>query len=115
MAPTRELAQQIEKDTKRFAEAMGIRTYSVVGGISIEEQGFVFECLHFIVRSDVVCVLLHEMNRLFFFPSCLGFGLREGCEILIGTPGRICDCLESRYIVLNQCNYLVMDEVAILS
>jgi ATP-dependent RNA helicase DDX23/PRP28 len=38
------------------------------------------------------------------------FLMREGCEIIIGTPGRLIDCLENRYIVFNQCNYVVLDE-----
>ncbi|PIA58890.1 hypothetical protein AQUCO_00400029v1 [Aquilegia coerulea] len=33
-----------------------------------------------------------------------------GCEIVVATPGRLIDCLEGQYIVLNQCNYLVLDE-----
>ncbi|AAF98437.1 Similar to RNA helicases [Arabidopsis thaliana] len=36
--------------------------------------------------------------------------LSQGCEIVIATPGRLLDCLERRYVVLNQCNYLVLDE-----
>ena len=39
-----------------------------------------------------------------------GFLLREGMEIIVGTPGRINDCLESQYLVLNQANYVVLDE-----
>jgi ATP-dependent RNA helicase DDX23/PRP28 len=39
-----------------------------------------------------------------------GFKLRLGCEIVIGTPGRLVDVLENRYLVLNQCTYVVMDE-----
>jgi len=39
-----------------------------------------------------------------------GFALRRGCEIVIATPGRLNDCIERRYIVLNQCNYVVLDE-----
>lgn len=40
MAPTRELAQQIEGEAKRFAEPMGYKTVSIVGGKAIEEQQF---------------------------------------------------------------------------
>ncbi|KFK44687.1 hypothetical protein AALP_AA1G290500 [Arabis alpina] len=36
--------------------------------------------------------------------------LSKGCEIVIATPGRLLDCLERRYVVLNQCNYVVLDE-----
>lgn len=38
------------------------------------------------------------------------FELRKGVEIVIGTPGRIQDCLEKCYTVLNQCYYVVLDE-----
>ena len=54
-----------------------LRVVSIVGGQSIEDQGF---------------------------------KLRQGCEIVIATPGRLLDCLERRYAVLNQCNYVVLDE-----
>jgi ATP-dependent RNA helicase DDX23/PRP28 len=64
MAPTRELAQQIEDETVKFARFLDIRVVSIVGGQSIEEQGF---------------------------------KLRQGCEIVIATPGRLLDCLERRY------------------
>eukprot|EP00242_Pyramimonas_sp_CCMP2087_P002236 CAMPEP_0198230128 /NCGR_PEP_ID=MMETSP1445-20131203/114493_1 /TAXON_ID=36898 /ORGANISM="Pyramimonas sp., Strain CCMP2087" /LENGTH=776 /DNA_ID=CAMNT_0043910635 /DNA_START=98 /DNA_END=2431 /DNA_ORIENTATION=+ len=77
MAPTRELAQQIEEETVKFAHFMDYRVVSVVGGQSIEEQGF---------------------------------KLRRGCEVVVATPGRLLDCLESRYTVLNQCNFVVLDE-----
>ncbi|KAJ8640336.1 hypothetical protein MRB53_017030 [Persea americana] len=77
MAPTRELAQQIEDETVKFAHYLGIKVVSIVGGQSIEEQGF---------------------------------KLRQGCEVVIATPGRLIDCLERRYAVLNQCNYVVLDE-----
>ncbi|WCJ41568.1 Pre-mRNA-splicing ATP-dependent RNA helicase prp28 [Euphorbia peplus] len=78
MAPTRELAQQIEDETVKFARYLGgIKVVSVVGGKSIEEQGF---------------------------------RIRQGCEVVIATPGRLLDCLERRYAVLNQCNYVVLDE-----
>ncbi|GAB2211634.1 hypothetical protein Droror1_Dr00024958 [Drosera rotundifolia] len=77
MAPTRELAQQIEDETVKFAHYLGIKVVSIVGGQSIEEQGF---------------------------------KIRQGCEVVIATPGRLLDCLERRYCVLNQCNYVVLDE-----
>lgn len=77
LAPTRELAQQIEVETRKLAKYTGYRVVSVVGGQSIEDQGF---------------------------------ALRRGCEILVATPGRLVDCIERRYAVLNQCNYVVLDE-----
>lgn len=77
LAPTRELAQQIEEETIKLAHYTAYRVASVVGGQSIEEQGS---------------------------------KLRRGCEIVIATPGRLIDCLERHYAVLNQCNYVVLDE-----
>ncbi|MFS8030837.1 putative RNA helicase [Helianthus anomalus] len=71
LAPTRELAQQIEEETVKFARYLGIKVVSIVGGQSIEEQGF---------------------------------KIRQRCEVVIATPGRLIDCLERRYIVLTQCN-----------
>lgn len=40
LAPTRELAQQIEEETIKFGKELGVRTVSIIGGISREEQGF---------------------------------------------------------------------------
>lgn len=39
MAPTRELAQQIEEETIKFGQHLNIRTVSIIGGASREEQG----------------------------------------------------------------------------
>lgn len=40
MAPTRELAQQIEAETAKFAVPLGYTCVSIVGGRSVEEQQF---------------------------------------------------------------------------
>ncbi|XP_074331614.1 DEAD-box ATP-dependent RNA helicase 21-like isoform X3 [Apium graveolens] len=77
MAPTRELAQQIEHEIVKFARYLGIKVVSIVGGKSIDEQAL---------------------------------KIRQGCEVMIATPGRLIDCLERQYVVLNQCNYVVLDE-----
>ncbi|KXZ50152.1 hypothetical protein GPECTOR_17g788 [Gonium pectorale] len=77
LAPTRELAQQIEEETHKLAHYTNYRVTSVVGGQSIEEQGA---------------------------------KLRKGSEIVIATPGRLLDCIDRHYAVLNQCNYVVLDE-----
>lgn len=36
--------------------------------------------------------------------------MRDGVHIIVGTPGRINECLELTYMVLNQCSYCVLDE-----
>jgi ATP-dependent RNA helicase DDX23/PRP28 len=40
LAPTRELAQQIELEAKKFATPLGFTVVSIVGGHSIEEQAY---------------------------------------------------------------------------
>lgn len=40
LAPTRELAQQIEEETVKFGQPLGVKVVSVIGGLSREEQGF---------------------------------------------------------------------------
>ncbi|PVZ97594.1 hypothetical protein BB558_006445 [Smittium angustum] len=40
LAPTRELAQQIEQEALKFANHLGFKCVSIVGGHSIEEQSF---------------------------------------------------------------------------
>jgi ATP-dependent RNA helicase DDX23/PRP28 len=39
-----------------------------------------------------------------------GSQLRQGCEVVIATPGRLLDCLQKGYVVLKQCSYVVMDD-----
>lgn len=77
MAPTRELAQQIEKEFVKLTEGTRLRSVVVVGGKSAEEQGSI---------------------------------ISRGVEVVIGTPGRIEDCLKKRTLVLNQCFFFVLDE-----
>ncbi|TDZ17808.1 Pre-mRNA-splicing ATP-dependent RNA helicase PRP28 [Colletotrichum sidae] len=40
LAPTRELVQQIEAEAKKFAEPLGFRVMSMVGGHAVEEQSY---------------------------------------------------------------------------
>lgn len=40
LSPTRELAQQTEEETAKFAKFLNYRAVSIVGGQNIEEQGF---------------------------------------------------------------------------
>eukprot|EP00754_Rhynchopus_humris_P046892 Rhum_TRINITY_DN6414_c0_g1::Rhum_TRINITY_DN6414_c0_g1_i1::g.20082::m.20082/K12858/DDX23, PRP28; ATP-dependent RNA helicase DDX23/PRP28 len=36
--------------------------------------------------------------------------IRGGAEVVVGTPGRLCELLSKKYIVLSQCNYVILDE-----
>lgn len=79
MAPTRELALQIDSEmSKLLSTCKGrITTFGVVGGQSIQNQAA---------------------------------QLRKGVHVVVGTPGRINECIEMAYMVLNQCCYIVLDE-----
>jgi ATP-dependent RNA helicase DDX23/PRP28 len=77
MAPTRELAQQIDEEAVKLMLYTTFQSFCIVGGQDIEDQGA---------------------------------KLRNGVHLVTGTPGRLVDCLESNYLVLNQCNYIVLDE-----
>eukprot|EP00659_Diplonema_papillatum_P012000 gene12000-18534_t len=39
-----------------------------------------------------------------------GAEIRRGAELIVGTPGRLCDLLNRHYLVLPQCNYVILDE-----
>ena len=78
MAPTRELALQINVEFGKLLACQGnVVSLAVVGGQSITEQAT---------------------------------KLRNGVHVVVGTPGRINDCVEMAYLVLNQCSYIVLDE-----
>jgi ATP-dependent RNA helicase DDX23/PRP28 len=78
LAPTRELALQIDAEFQKILSFMPkILSMSVVGGQPIQNQAQ---------------------------------KLRQGVHIVVGTPGRMNDCLEMSYMVLNQCCYVVLDE-----
>eukprot|EP00171_Calliarthron_tuberculosum_P016573 IDg16573t1 len=77
LSPTRELAQQIELETRNFAEPLGIRVVSVIGGQDLDLQA-------------------QELQR--------------GTEIIICTPGRMCDLISRRMAALGNCNFVVLDE-----
>ncbi|XP_058791275.1 probable ATP-dependent RNA helicase DDX17 isoform X2 [Phymastichus coffea] len=77
LAPTRELAQQIQQVADDFGHASGIRNTCLYGGAPKGAQA-----------RD----------------------LDSGVEIIIATPGRLLDFLESGRTNLKRCTYLVLDE-----
>lgn len=78
IAPTRELALQIEKDAKALTKHTNMPVYSVLGGIDYHKQKD-------FVRDNVI-------------------------DILVATPGRLIDFLNSSDIYLDQLDFLVIDE-----
>jgi len=77
MAPTRELACQIQAEAERFGRCIGVSSVCIYGGAPRGPQ-------------------LRE--------------IRQGRHLVVGTPGRLNDCLEVGQLHLNLCTYLVLDE-----
>jgi len=88
LAPTRELAKQIYDETVKLSQ------FCRDSRLQTERDD----------RVKVVCMVggesIVEQSSL----------ASNGCDILIGTPGRILDCLERHFLVLNQANYVMMNE-----
>lgn len=77
IAPTRELAQQIDEQFRDFSQGLGMYSTLVVGGVPADRQ-------------------IRELKRRPNF--------------IIGTPGRLKDLMNRRYINLEFVNTLVLDE-----
>ncbi len=77
LAPTRELAQQIEAAIRGFGAGLRLATAVVVGGVGRRPQE----------------------ERM-----------RRGPDIVVGTPGRICDLMNTRHLRLDEVSHFVLDE-----
>ncbi|RYQ98339.1 hypothetical protein Ahy_B08g094393 isoform B [Arachis hypogaea] len=77
LAPTRELAVQIQQEATKFGASSRIKSTCIYGGVPKGPQ----------VRD-----------------------LQKGVEIVIATPGRLIDMLESNHTNLRRVTYLVLDE-----
>ena len=77
LAPTRELALQIEEALRSLGEGQRLRILAILGGTSRHAQ----------------------VQRM-----------RPGVDIVIGTPGRVCDLLSTGELKLHQVRYFVLDE-----
>ncbi|QBQ53591.1 ATP-dependent RNA helicase RhlB [Nitrosococcus wardiae] len=77
LAPTRELAIQINKDAQLLGRHTGLRCIVVYGGANYRKQ-----------------------RRL----------LEQGCDILIGTPGRLIDYYKQQIVGFKKVRVVVLDE-----
>ena len=71
----------------------------------------------FLLLEEIPSRIKYALFKHFFFSflNSLSFlfqakDLGKGCEVVVATPGRIKDCLDQRFLVLNQCNYIILDE-----
>jgi ATP-dependent RNA helicase RhlE len=77
LAPTRELALQIDETVRALSVNMRLRTVVIIGGASRFKQ----------VEA-----------------------MRRGADIVIGTPGRVCDLMQTRELQLGGVSRFVLDE-----
>ncbi|UPG86119.1 DEAD/DEAH box helicase [Luteibacter aegosomatis] len=77
IAPTRELAIQIEKDFQTIGKATGLRSALIYGGVDYDKQ-----------RQQ----------------------LRDGCDIIIATPGRLLDYHKQDVFGFGSVEIMVIDE-----
>ncbi|KAK6431961.1 mRNA splicing protein prp28 [Oleoguttula sp. CCFEE 5521] len=96
LAPTRELAQQIEIEAKKFATPLGFKCVSLVGGHSIEEQSYnmrdgaeiiiatpgrLVDCIdrRVLVLSQCCYVIMDEADRM------IDMGFEEGVNRILNA------------------------------
>ena len=77
LAPTRELAAQVEESAHTYGKHIPLRVASVFGGVPIDPQ----------IAA-----------------------LRAGVEILVATPGRLLDHIQSKTVMFHAVEFLVLDE-----
>jgi ATP-dependent RNA helicase RhlE len=77
LAPTRELALQIDETVRALSTHLRLRTVVIIGGASRFKQ----------VEA-----------------------MRRGADIVIGTPGRVCDLMQTRELHLGAVTQFVLDE-----
>ncbi len=77
LAPTRELAQQIQKVVVAIGDFMSIECHACIGGTS--------------VRDDMKA-------------------LQDGPQVVVGTPGRVHDMIQRRFLKTDGMKMFVLDE-----
>ncbi|MCC6933207.1 MAG: DEAD/DEAH box helicase [Deltaproteobacteria bacterium] len=78
LAPTRELAMQVSRETERFGKYLeGFSVGTIVGGVAYAKQ----------IQK-----------------------IRRGLDVLVATPGRLSDLMDSGRVDLSQVQVLILDE-----
>lgn len=83
LAPTRELVQQIEKEALKFAEPIGFKCVSIIGGHSIEEQAYALRNGAEIVVATPGRLVDCIERRLLVFSQC--------CYVIMDEADRMID------------------------
>ena len=82
MAPTRELANQVNAEFESLSQSLSV--FCIYGGVPYWPQGQLYVCI----------TVIHVY--------CIESALRKGIDILVGTPGRILDHAQRGNLDLGQ-------------
>lgn len=82
LAPTRELAQQIEEETLKFAKVLGIRTAVIIGGVSQDVQSMKLRLGVEIVIATTGRLIDVLENRLMVLSRCTYVVLDEADKMI---------------------------------
>ncbi|KAI6227459.1 DEAD box ATP-dependent RNA helicase [Aphelenchoides fujianensis] len=94
LAPTRELAQQIEEETNKFGEELGIRTVSVIGGASREDQGMRMRMgVDTVMFTATMSPAVERLARQY---------LRRPAVVYIGSVGRPTERVEQVVFMISE-------------
>lgn len=104
LAPTRELAQQVQQVAADYGKASRLKSTCIYGGAPKGPQ------IRDLERGAHDAFKPLSCSNSLSFVHMLTFFLSVGVEICIATPGRLIDFLEAGKTNLRRCTYLVLDE-----
>jgi len=127
LAPTRELAQQIEKVMRALGDYLQVKCHACVGGTSVREDTRVLQGeLELSSRLSFLSLLprcfLFPKNHFFSLPKIskshqknsskfkILKNLQGGVHVVVGTPGRVYDMLRRRALRADSIKMFVLDE-----
>jgi ATP-dependent RNA helicase DDX5/DBP2 len=108
LAPTRELACQIQEQCIRFGASSEIKSTCVYGGVP--KGGQIRDLQRGIVSSISTSPHLHISTSINAEGDLIFARASIGVEICIATPGRLIDLLTTGRTNLARVTYLVLDE-----
>lgn len=110
LCPTRELARQVEEELSAVCKPLGLFSAVFHGGVSYDGQVSRLNFVALSVRELSVVMKFANFYSGHFTFSIQARNLRQGVDVIVGTPGRIIDHLERGNLDLRECNVAVLDE-----
>ena len=114
LCPTRELARQVGEELMAVCKPLGLYSAVFHGGVSYEPQ--VSFDMYYCYRHFETKFWIHIVTHFIFCTPLLillflqARNLRQGIDVIVGTPGRIMDHLDRGNLDLRECKTVVLDE-----